>query len=144
MKEIERYPGCFVCGDKNEHGLQAKFYYDGEKAITRVTARVMFEGYKDIYHGGIQATLLDEVMVKAVMAQNVYAVTAEMTVKYQHPVTIGEELEFTGWVTKSRHGLFYTEGKLTGESGTVYATATAKYIQARDDLKDKLMSSRMS
>ena len=75
MKEVAKYPHCFVCGDQNVHGLKAKFFFDGEKAFTEVTADGSFEGYRGIYHGGIIATLLDEVMIKAILAQPVTAVT---------------------------------------------------------------------
>lgn len=141
MREVTKYAGCFVCGDQNEHGLQAVFHYDGRQAITRVTAREMFEGYRNIYHGGILSTLLDEVMIKAILAENIYAVTAEMTVKFKAPVPIGEELTFTGRVIETRRRLHLTEGEVIGRDGTVYATATGKYIQAKPELEAKLRES---
>ena len=46
MKEVLKYANCFVCGDENHHGLKARFFYDGEKATTEVTASPEFEGYR--------------------------------------------------------------------------------------------------
>lgn len=141
MKEIPKYSGCFVCGDQNEHGLQAKFSFDGERAVSTVRARETFEGYKNIYHGGIISTILDEVMIKAILAQDIYAVTAEMTVKFLQPVPTGETLTFTGWVTNSKGRLYLTEGEARGAEGVVYATATGKYVRAKEELKARLLES---
>ncbi|MCB2229391.1 PaaI family thioesterase [bacterium] len=141
MKEIPRYSGCFVCGDQNEHGLQAIFTFDGERALCTVEAREMFEGYRNIYHGGIISTVLDEVMIKAILAREIYAVTAEMTVKFLQPVPIGETLTFTGRVTNSKGRLYLTEGEARGAGGTIYATATGKYVRAKEELKAKLLDS---
>ncbi|MBD3401255.1 PaaI family thioesterase [candidate division GN15 bacterium] len=141
MKEVAKYSGCFVCGDQNEHGLQAKFYYDGRRATTKVTAREMFEGYKNIYHGGIISTLLDEVMIKAILAQDIFAVTAEMTVRYHAPVPTGAELIFTGEVANTKGRVYHTTGQAVGADGTVYASAEGKYVRAKEALKEKLMAS---
>jgi uncharacterized protein (TIGR00369 family) len=141
MKEILKYPNCFVCGDKNIHGIKAIFYFDGEKAFTEILADEKFEGYKGIYHGGVISSLLDEVMIKAILASNKFAVTAELTVKYKIPVKVGEKLKFIGVVLKDKSRLFITEGSAVGEDGTVYATATGKYVLATDELKNQLMKS---
>ncbi len=142
MKEIFRYKNCFVCGEKNIGGLHAKFFYDGEKAFADVLATENFEGYHEIYHGGVIASLLDEVMIKVLLAENIFAVTAEITIKYKLPVRIGTKLRFTGKLINQKGGkLFFTEGELTDDSGNLYASATAKYIKASDTLKAQLMKS---
>ena len=141
MKEVAKYSHCFVCGDQNDHGLKAKFYFDGEKAYAEVTADRAFEGYQGVYHGGIIATLLDEVMIKAVLAQQVIAVTVELTVRYLAPVTIGDKLTFTGWITRSKGRLYVTEGEMRGNDETICATAQGKYIEASADLKEALQAS---
>lgn len=141
MKEVLAYPGCFVCGKQNAHGLQAKFYYDGDKAVTEVVATKAFEGYKGICHGGIVASLLDEVMIKAILARNVYSVTAEMTVRFKRPVHTGEKIHLVGRVTGTRGRHFTTEGEAMGEDGLLFATATGTYLEARPTLKDELTRS---
>ena len=142
MKEVLKYANCFVCGDKNESGLQAKFYYDGEKAFTEIAAIESFEGYKGIYHGGVISSLLDEVMIKAILAEDIFAVTVEMTVKYIQPVKVDTQMKIEGYVTKGKGRIFFTEGKVVDSEGNVYATATGKYIKANDDLKAQLMKSK--
>jgi uncharacterized protein (TIGR00369 family) len=138
MKEVVRYSRCFVCGDENPAGLKAKFLYDGEAIHTQVTAEARFEGYRDIYHGGVLSSLLDETMIKAILAQGVYAVTAEMTVKFLVPVRTGDKLNLTGRVTARRGRLYLTRGTAVNGDGTVVATATGKYVEAGPDLRRDL------
>ena len=138
MKEIVRYRKCFVCGEENLHGLQARFFWDGNKAFTELDAAEMFEGYPGIFHGGIISTLLDEVMIKAILAGDVYAVTAELTVKYKQPVRVGERLIFSGWIESSKGRMFYTKGEVAGPEGSIFATASGKYLKAKADLRSEL------
>ncbi|RKX28202.1 MAG: PaaI family thioesterase [Candidatus Zixiibacteriota bacterium] len=141
MKEISKYSNCFVCGDKNPQGLAARFYYDGQQAITEIVATEQFEGYRDIYHGGIISALLDEVMIKAILAIDRFAVTAEITVRFLKPVRINSKLIFVGKVVKSKGRVFLTEGEVRDKSNEIYATATGKYIEARTELRRELMKS---
>lgn len=142
MKEVAKYSKCFVCGEHNECGLQAHFYYDGTQAVTELTAAERFEGYRGIYHGGILATLLDEVMIKAILARDIYAVTAEMSVRFLHPVKVGDTLKLVGRITKQKGRVFLTEGSAQSrDGGTVYATATGKYIEASPDMQERLRES---
>ncbi len=141
MKEILKYSGCFVCGDRNPCGLKARFHYDGEKAVTSITATEAFEGYRGIYHGGLISTLLDEVMIKAILAVDRYAVTAEMTVRFLSVVDIGDHVTLTGTVVRRKGRVFFTEGQATKDSGELVATATGKYVEADADLAKILRQS---
>ena len=139
MKEIVRYRKCFVCGEENQHGLKARFFWDGLKALTELDAREMFEGYPGIFHGGIISTLLDEVMIKAILADDIYAVTAELTIKYKRPVRVGDRLRFSGWIESSKGRIYYTKGEVTDSEGNQFATATGKYLKAKADLESELI-----
>jgi len=141
MKEILKYPGCFVCGDKNITGLKARFFLEGNQAVTEVSALEQFEGYRGIYHGGVLSALLDEVMIKAILALGRFPVTAEMTVRFLKPVRTGEKIKLFGKVAKCKGRMFLTEGRATGDSGQVVATASGKYIEADPDLKQTLINS---
>ncbi|MCP4570094.1 MAG: PaaI family thioesterase [FCB group bacterium] len=141
MKEILKYAGCFVCGDQNDIGLKAKFLWDGKKAICEIPADTKFEGYKNIFHGGIVSTLLDEIMIKALLAEDVFVVTAEMTIRFKKPVFIGDKLRFEGWKTGQRGPLFMTEGKAVNQDGEIVAEASGKYIRPKTDLGRQLLDS---
>ena len=141
MDEIVRVSTCFVCGDKNPHGLKAKFFWDGKNASTETLAIEQFEGYKGIYHGGIIATLLDEAMVKAILATRHYAVTAEITVRFLQPLRTGTRFRCVGRIVEHKGRLFHTTAEAIGENGTVYARAEARFLGGKAELTNELKSS---
>lgn len=138
---MAKYSGCFVCGDNNSIGLKARFLFDGSRAVTEYTAEKRFEGYLGVFHGGITATLLDEVMIKALLAKDVYAMTVEMTVRFKKAVLTGEKLFFEGALESSRGRLFNTVGEVKNSSGEIIATATGKYLEVRKDMMEQLKKS---
>jgi uncharacterized protein (TIGR00369 family) len=141
MKEIAKYAGCFICGDKNPAGLKAIFHFHDDKATTECIAERQFEGYCDIYHGGITSALLDEVMIKALLAREIFAMTVEMTVKFHKAVYIGQKLIFEGYLEHQKGRLFFTRGEARLENGDVVASATGKYLQVKEEMKIRLMKS---
>ena len=141
MKEIVRYPGCFVCGEKNEIGLGARFYWDGRKAICDIVADEKYCGYRHLFHGGIVATILDEVMIKALLAEDQFVVTAEMTIRFKKPVHTGDHLRCEGWLTEKRGTVYRTAGTVVNQDGETVAEATGKYIRPKGDLSGHLLES---
>ncbi|HKJ04839.1 MAG TPA: PaaI family thioesterase [Geopsychrobacteraceae bacterium] len=127
LKEVETDGNCFVCGQQNERGLKAVFEID--KALQKSHCRIFipngFQGWADIVHGGILASLLDEACIYACQSAGRQFVTAELTVKYRKPVTVGSELLITGELLDQRKRFWQARAKVeTG--GMVHAEATAK------------------
>jgi len=141
MKEILRYPGCFVCGEKNQIGLKAQFIYENGEAVTEIIADERFEGYKGIYHGGIISTVLDEAMIKAILAENKYAVTAEITVRFHLPINVGDKLKVAGRVKEVKGRMFYTEAKAVRNGNEIVASASGKCVEAKPELLSRLRQS---
>jgi acyl-coenzyme A thioesterase PaaI-like protein len=141
MKEIARYAGCFVCGEDNAAGLKARFFWDGRKAVCDITAQEVYAGYKHIFHGGITAALLDEIMIKALLAEDCLVVTAEMTIRLKRPIHCGDRLRFEGWKVGERGHLYLTAGKAVNQNGEVVAEASGKYVRPAGDLAAKLRAS---
>ena len=82
--------GCFACGSANDCGLHLSFdYRDGRLKVLYKTEE-RFQGYKDILHGGITATLIDEAASHLAFRKGHLTVTAEIKIKYLKPVPIGE------------------------------------------------------
>ena len=53
---------CFVCGLENPVGLRLRIYQTAPGEIeTTFTAPAHFQGYPGVLHGGIIATILDEI-----------------------------------------------------------------------------------
>ena len=142
MQEVAKYRDCFVCGDRNQAGLKARFYVqDDGSVISELVAGGRFQGYKDILHGGILAAMLDEVMIKAVLAKGIIAVTAEMTVKFKRPAKTGQKLRFTGTIVDEHRRITRTVGSAVNEEGQEVATAKATYLEAKGNLKSALVDS---
>jgi len=119
---------CFVCGKENEQGMQITFETEpsGESWADFVIPPA-FQGYTGVTHGGIVATLLDEVMAKACLAAGLNAFTAQMTVKFLKPLPVGSPVRVEGKVCEQRHRLISTEAVLRVDDEP-YATAEAKFF----------------
>lgn len=52
---------CFGCSPDNEIGLNLEFWDTGDEIITQWMPDNKFVGYKNVLHGGIQATIMDEI-----------------------------------------------------------------------------------
>lgn len=141
MKKLPRTQSCFVCGTENSSGLDLEFETDGTIVRTRFVPRPEHVGFKGIVHGGIVATLLDEIMVWACGVQTQrFAFCAEMTVRYLQHVHPGIELWAEAELTNNRRNrVFETQGFLRDAEKTVFASATGKYIPIKDDETKKLL-----
>jgi uncharacterized protein (TIGR00369 family) len=138
QQEIKKYNQCFVCGDKNEIGLNVKFYYQEGKAQAEYLAGKNFEGYQDILHGGIITSLLDEVMIKSVIAKNISVLTVEINVKFKKPVFIGEKIYLTGEMTKEQGKIVFAKGEAKNQKGEIVALGEAKFFKVDEKMKEFL------
>jgi uncharacterized protein (TIGR00369 family) len=92
---------CFGCGDRNARGMRLTFEQDDEAKHIRGTFALgaEYEGGVGYIHGGIIATVLDEVMGKVSRFRNVRAVTAELNIEYLRPVPVDRMLRVEGFET---------------------------------------------
>lgn len=127
MKEM-KYANCFVCGHENPVGLKLDFAFEEQCAYTRFDSPACFEGYQGVIHGGIIATLLDEVMAKIILSKGLIAVTAELNIRYRKPLPIGLNVRVSGEITLQKSRTIHTKAILSDALGTVYAEGTAVYI----------------
>lgn len=82
---------CFACSPYNKIGLQMEFYEDGEKIVSFWEPDKNYQGFKNVLHGGIQSTLIDEIAAWAVFIKGETAgVTKSIELKYLHPVYINK------------------------------------------------------
>ena len=110
---------CFACSSKNPSGLQMKFFTDGEALFSWLSVPDHLCGWDNQIHGGIVATILDEIMAWTTMyLLKKFAVTQTMTLDFHKPVYTGEEihaesrvLEVKGKRTAKVEGVIYKEEK---------------------------------
>ncbi len=131
---------CFGCGLENSAGVQLRFYNDGPNAArAEVTLEDKHQGYPGIAHGGVVATMLDEIMGRAGLANGDFyrlMYTARMEVRYRKPVPLHQPLILRGWIEKDRGLVLYAAGNLTLADGTVLAEVTGTLMEIpREDLQ---------
>lgn len=103
---------CFCCGPKNPIGLKLEFEETAEGRMRTIwTPRKEHQGFKDIVHGGLVATVLDEVMVRLLYIRGIQAVTAGMETRLSSPVRWGNAYRFEGWIVQDRGRVVITEAE---------------------------------
>ena len=129
---------CFACGGKNPIGLRLHIELGDGTARTSWTVGDDHVGWSDKAHGGIIATLLDEVMAWAPSSFDSWAVTAEMTVRYRSPAAPGEELTAEGHVVERRRRIYEVRGEVRGAEGRLIAEGRGRYLGASPSDKAEL------
>ena len=120
---------CFACGELNEHGLRLALHGDDAGCWTELVLEPRFEGWQGIAHGGILATVVDEVQAWSVIARGGWGVTARMSIEFKQPVPIGQRIRGEGWVTAARRPVYETAGRiLDPATDTILATATSTFV----------------
>jgi uncharacterized protein (TIGR00369 family) len=126
---------CFACGARNTVGLRLEFAWEGEDYVTRFEVRPEFQGYQGIIHGGITATLCDEVMTRLIWAKGTPAATARLRVEYRRPIPIGSCVTVRGRLVRTRLGgrLYETEATIHLADGALAAKATGSSVRVPPD-----------
>jgi len=130
MQTLPHTRSCFVCGESNPAGLRLRFETDGRIVQTRFRPRAELIGFKGVVHGGLIATVLDEIMVWACAVQTrQFAFCAELNVRFLSALSPGEEVIVTGEMTANRKDRIF-EAKATARNarGATLAEATGKYL----------------
>ena len=123
---------CFGCGLQNPVGLQLKFLAtETGAAVAFVTLSDCYEGPVGYLHGGILATLLDEVMSKSIRATGVAGVTRSLEIEYLRPVPSNSSIRLEAHLDRREGRKFFTRGKILSADGTTLATGKALFIEVR-------------
>ncbi|HZV46034.1 MAG TPA: PaaI family thioesterase [Thermodesulfovibrionales bacterium] len=120
---------CFVCGHNNPAGLHLRFCIHEGKVFTEFIPKKIHQGYKDIIHGGLISTILDEAMVKAALMQGLPVVTAEMTVRFRNPLLVGEKAIVEATMLRTNRKIIEATATIKKTDETVIAEGTAKLLR---------------
>jgi uncharacterized protein (TIGR00369 family) len=129
MRALPHTHSCFVCGERNVRGLQLRFETDGTLVKTSFTPSEEHIGFQNVTHGGILATVLDEIMVWAcAVSTRRFAYCAEMSVRFRKPAAPGTKYDVSARMDENRKGrILVASGEITDGEGTVLAQASGKY-----------------
>jgi uncharacterized protein (TIGR00369 family) len=110
--------------------LKLRAATDGRIVRVEFVFRPEHVGFRQTIHGGLTATVLDELMSWACAVQSKrFGYCAELSVRYLQPVRPNEPLVAVAELTANRRGrLFETKAELRNQGGVVLATAGGKYF----------------
>jgi acyl-coenzyme A thioesterase PaaI-like protein len=89
--------------------------------------RDVLQGYPQRLHGGVISSLLDGVMTNCMFAQGLVAVTAELRIRFRHPVATDCQANLRAWVDRSCPPLFVLKAELR-QLDEIKATAEGKFV----------------
>jgi uncharacterized protein (TIGR00369 family) len=118
---------CFVCGRSNPVGLYMRFHDDGEsEVVSEYTVPAHYQGYPGIVHGGVVASMLDEVVARVSMIGDPhhFMMSVKLQILYRHPVPTETPLRVVGRIVRLRGRLGKAEGRIYLPDGTVACEAS--------------------
>jgi uncharacterized protein (TIGR00369 family) len=121
---------CFGCGAANPRGMHLHFETDNERRriVGRFRLGPDFQGAHGFIHGGIIATVLDEVMSKVSRLSDVRTVTAELSVEYLKPVPVDEEVHVEGFEVRREGRQLYHQGEIRDAAGVLLARGRGRFV----------------
>ena len=123
-----RNNGCFACGPINARGLHLDVKHEGGLTYVDFTPDEHWQGVDGVVHGGLIATVLDEVMAWELYGYDILAVTAKLEVTYRQPVPTGRPLRATAQLIEDRGRAKRLKAEIQDESGTVLAAAESLFV----------------
>lgn len=120
---------CFVCGAHNPHGLHLRFRREGDEVRADFTPAPHHAGFRDIIHGGIISTALDEAMFWAAATQTKrFCLAAELNVRFLKRVAVGEKYLIVAKLEADRGRVWHSSAELRDATGKPCAHATCKQM----------------
>lgn len=105
---------CYGCSPTNPIGAHMRFYEDGDAIVSYWRPTQNHQSWLNTLHGGMQATLLDEVCGWVVFHKlQTAGVTAKMEMRYHKPVsTLLPYIKLRGTLTEMRRNIAYVKGEI--------------------------------
>lgn len=86
--------GCMFCGKDNPRSLKLAFRAAGDGSVSaKFYSNDLFQGYDGTVHGGMISALMDEAMTYCLFHHGVEGLTADLHVRFVHPVPCDASLE---------------------------------------------------
>ena len=136
---------CFICGLQNPVGLHMAIYndHDNQHIYSNITIPDQYQSYPGVVHGGIVATMLDEISGRAIIMdgnnQNLM-VTVKLEVKYRRPTPTNTPLKIIGRVVSQSETRAKVEGEIQLPDGTVTASCEGLLARPPDEMRDQWLA----
>lgn len=127
--DVEGYQ-CYGCCPTNPMGCQMTFYEDGEDIVSVWKPAAYHQSWLNTLHGGVQATLMDEVCGWVVFRKlDTAAVTGKMELRYRRPVSTGNPyLVLRGRLESFSHNVAKVRAELRDAEDNVCIECVCTYF----------------
>jgi acyl-coenzyme A thioesterase PaaI-like protein len=122
------FPYSPVVGPLNAIAPPVVFTFDGERMSGHGTLDAPYTGPPGTVHGGVVALVLDELLGAVNACLGLGAYTGTLTIRYERPTPIGEELTLDAWVERTEGRKVFTVGTISA-GGTISARAEGVFIR---------------
>ena len=138
---------CYGCDPNNEAGLKMEFFEDGDDIVCHWHPRVQFESWRNTLHGGVQATLVDEIASWVIFRKfQTSGVTSHLDMRYKKQVVINQEhITLRARVVRQRRQvidinveLFDSQGELCTEGHCIYFLTPKQRAREENGFQDFL------
>jgi len=121
---------CFGCSPNNPIGLQMEFFKAGDEIVSTWTPGANYQGFHDILHGGIQATMMDEIASWVVfIILETAGVTYRLQSTYRKPVRISKgPLSLRAKLIEQQRRIARIDVKLLDGEGMLCSESTVEYF----------------
>ena len=121
--------GCFGCSPSNPAGLQLRFRRLGERVVGRCAIADRFHGAPGVAHGGIVATILDEMSCAVItFVADRRVMTGEITVRYERPCPVEAPLELSATIADRTHARYWVVEAEIHYDGARVAHSSGKFF----------------
>ncbi len=127
---------CFGCSPNNVFGLKMEFYEEDDFVCCDWQPSHNFQGYRNVLHGGIQATLMDEIASWVVQTKlGTAGVTSKLETRFRKPLMMDTSIvHLKAHITAQKRNIAIVEVLLHNDQNELCAESTVHYYMFREDV----------
>ncbi len=141
FKDFEGY-NCIGCSPSNPNGLKMSFFEEGDEIVSFWEPDDKFAGYDFILHGGIQATLMDEIASWVVFVKlGTGGFTSRLNVCYKSSVFTNKgKITLRASLREMRKNIAHISVSLFDSDDKLCSEAIAEYFTLPEKIARKKMN----
>lgn len=127
---------CFACGARNPIGIHMQVTYQEEAAAAEAVLALPreFQGWQEVIHGGIVATLLDEIMMHAIWHFAGAGVTLGIEVQFRQPLAPAEIVLVRGRITETKGRRLKAKGEIIRQADNrLIANSQGRFLLLKEE-----------
>lgn len=132
---------CFGCCPDNANGLKMQFFEDGDYIVCKWEPKSHFQGWINTLHGGIQATLADEISSWVCFRKlQTGGFTSKLEMRYRRPISSLEPfITLRAKLSEVKRNMAFIDVDILDSKGNVCTQGQAVYsTMTEQDASEKL------